>query len=366
MSLSSIHIPSIRQFQRDTRLLLIATGILSLGIFGIQTLIKVLYILRLGYGLEYVGLFAATPALAFMTMSLPSGALGNRFGLKPMMITGAAVSTSGMALLPLTEFVPVWATDGWPILCQILTMAGWAMFEINMVPSLMAATTNETRDNAYALMSMLRGAGTFLGTIIGGFLPLLFATILHTSQAVPDPYRYSLIVGASFGVLGMILLKQLANVDATVVETRETTHNPFPVKIVAFAVIHVFLSHGGYAACNSFCNAYMDTELNLSSATIGILFGIGQFFAIFAPVMMPVLVARRSNTWTMMVTSFGIAVFLMPLAWIPNWFAATVGLTGVLALMAIWMPTVQVFQMNTIEQALALTCVRHGCHGYEL
>ncbi len=363
MTLQNIRIPSLSRFQRDTRLMLLAYGVVSIGLFGIQFLIKILFILRLGYGLEYIGLFAATPALAFMSMSLPSGALGNRFGLKRMMVAGAAVSTVGMLLMPMTEFVPADARDLWPILCQFLSMAGWALFEINLVPALMGATTPDTRDDAYALMSVLRGMGTFVGTLVGGFLPLFFATMLGLSVDSPAPFRWSLYVGAAFGLFGLLMLTRIGDVEHGGEQKESVVHGPFPVRLIAITIVHTFLIYGGFAVCNSFCNAYLDQELHLSAAMIGVLTGIAQFVTMLAPLAMPVLVARWNNLRTMMYLAAGVAISLLPMAFLPHWFAVNAGRTGVIALIAIWMPTVQTFQMSNIERhwrSLAYATVAMG------
>lgn len=350
MSIGSIHIPSLGQFRRDTRLLLISSGIFAMGFFGVQTLLKVLYILRLGYGLEYVGLFTATSALTFMAMSLPSGALGNRFGLKPTMVLGGALTTLGMVMLPMSEVMPAQLADAWPILSQMALTGGWAMFSINLVPALMAATTNRTRDDAYALSGMLRGAGTFVGTLVGGLLPMVFAALLAQSLDGPAPYRWALLSGAAFGVAGMVPLIRVRIEEPVEVAVETEAHGAFPFTLVAVAGLHVILANGAFAVCQSFCSAYMDTDLHLSTATIGFLTGIGQFLAVLAPVAMPYLGVRRSHAWTLMMVGTLSAVMYLPLALIPNWQAAGLGRMGLLALSALWMPALQVFQMTVIEQ----------------
>ena len=90
-----------------------------------------------------------------------------------------------------------------------------------MVPALMAATTNRTRDDAYALSGMLRGAGTFAGTLVGGLLPMMFAVLLGVSTDGPAPYRWALLVGAAFGVAGMVPLMRVnvEEADSVVAET---------------------------------------------------------------------------------------------------------------------------------------------------
>ena len=293
MSIASLHIPSLGQFRKDTRLILIASGIFSLGFFGVQTLLKVLYVLRLGYGLEYVGLFTATSALTYMAMSLPSGALGNRYGLKPMMALGGALTTAGMLLLPMTEV---------------------------------------------------------MGTMVGGLLPLMFATILGQDMDGPAPYRWALLVGAGFGMAGMFPLLRVRIEDPVIVDLETQPHGSFPTVLVAVVGLHVILLNGASATCQSFCSAYMDTDLHLSTAAIGFLTATGQFLAVLAPLLMPYLGVRRSHAWTLMVASAGTAIMLLPLALIPTWQAAGFGRMGALALSALWMPTLQVFQMTVFEK----------------
>ena len=92
---------ALSTFSRDTRLLFALSGMISISFFGIQMLLKVLYVLRLGYGPEYVGWFLAASSLAFMAMGIPSGMLGNRYGLRTVMLVGGAILVIGMAMLPL-------------------------------------------------------------------------------------------------------------------------------------------------------------------------------------------------------------------------------------------------------------------------
>ena len=45
----------------------------------------------------------------------------------------------------------------------------------------------------------------------------------------------------------------------------------------------------------------------------------------------------------------GLAVCLLPLALIPHWAAVGLGRLGILVLSAIWMPALQVFQMELVD-----------------
>ena len=333
---------------RDVHLLNAVLGMFAVSFFGIQALIKVLYILRLGYGLEYVGLFSSISAFSFMAMSLPSGLAGSRFGPRKTMIAGGLLTVTGMALLPMVELVPVWAKDAWPILSQFVGTGGWAFFSVNTVPTLMAATTPQSRSSAFAWNSMFRGLGTLLGTIVGGLLPGLFAVILGQSLTEPGPYRYALWIGVILGMLSMIPLSQIRPVQRLKAEEEAQEKGVFPILPVAVVVIFVLFSHGGRATCQAFCNPFMDTDLHLSPASIGFITGLGQFVAVLAPLLSPRLVKRFSNVRILMLANLGAAISLIPLALIPHWTTVALGRLGVLALSALWLPVLQVFQMELV------------------
>ena len=341
---------SFSRFNRDVKLLLLATGILSISFFGIQALLKILYILRLGYGPQYVGLFGAAGALGYMTMSLPSGWLGERWGLSRSMAVGALGTTVGMVMLPMTEMMPLWARDGWPIFSQVIQAGGYAIFSINFVPALMAATLPENRNSAYALSSTLRSMGTFVGTVSGGLLPGLLATLVGQGLDSPAPYRLGLWIGPLIAAIAIIPLLRIREPRVVPSSEKIVLDGVFPVMPVGLIILFVSLSQAASATCQSFCNAYMDSRLSLPPSTIGLIMGVGQFAAIFAPMALPRMARMRGNGWTLSVVTLGSALALTPLIFFPNWIGAGLGTIGTLTLTAMWMPTLQVYQMEMIAQ----------------
>jgi MFS family permease len=339
---------AIGRLHRDVRLILAVSTLMAISFFGIQNLVKVLYVLRLGYGLEYIGLFNATGALAYMAMSLPSGMIGNRFGAQPTMRLGGVITVLGMALLPLTELTDGGLRLALPILSQAVLVAGWSLCGVNMAPALMALTTPQLRNNAFALNSVGRGVGAFVGTIIGGFLPGMFVFLLGVSLDDPAPYRWSLWVAAALGVVALLPLVGLGSIENKAALAAGEEAGRFPTGWVTLLVIYAFFTHGAFATCQAFCNAYMDTDLRLSPAAIGLITGVGQFVAMLAPLLVPGLALRFSNRWTLTATSVGMAISLIPLILWTNWLAVGVGRLGMVALDAMWQPALQVVQMETV------------------
>jgi MFS family permease len=336
-------------FSRDAKLLSVVSGMFAISFYGIYALLSVLYVLRLGYGPTYVGWFSAAGSLSYMAMSLPSGALSSRLGTRRLMLIGGFLTAAGMSVLPLAELLHSSFRDLWPIVAQVIRTTGWSMLNVNVVPALMAATTPENRSDAYAWNGASRGLGTFLGTIVGGLLPGLLAGALGQNLDLPGPYRVSLWVGGAICLIGLVPIVLIQETGQVTAQASEQAHAPFPLLFVGWIIAHVGLSHGGWATCQAFCNAYMDADLRLPASTIGLIASAGQFVAILAPLLAPRLAARRGLGWTMMVSALGIALSLVPLAWISNWAAAGLGRLGVAVMSAIWLPALQVFQMEQVE-----------------
>ncbi|MEZ4861542.1 MAG: MFS transporter [Caldilineaceae bacterium] len=340
---------SLARFTPDAQLLLMASGIFSVSFMGVQMLLKILYLIRLDYSLTYIGIFSATSSLAYSLMSLPSGALGSRFGNRTVMLIGGVITILGMALLPWVEFVPAHLHTLLPLVSQVLVSGGWALFNVSLVPALMTVTTRQNRNRAFALNSTLRGLGAFVGTMVGGLLPSFFALLLSQTLAEAAPYRYALWVGALLGLLGLAPILRMRRVTYTVQQDdSDESAAPFPIWPMALLILHVYFGNSSVALCQTFCSAYMDTDLHLSTAFIGFLTGIGQFVAIFAPLLAPRIAARFGNGRILMVATLGAALSMLPLTFGHDWASAGMGRLGLLVLSAIWQPALQVFQMELV------------------
>lgn len=348
-----IRLPSLRDFGHDARQLILLTGVTAVSFMGVHQLLRSLYVLRLGYGPAYVGAFLSSGALTFMVMGIPNGALGQRFGTRRVMLAGGWIWALGMALLPMSEFLRPPLRDAWPFVSQIVMTIGWSAIQVNTVPALMAVTHDFNRSSAYALSSALRGVGTFVGTLVGGALPGLFAVLfgLDRSLESPTPYSYALMAGAALSLLAIVPLARIEG-GAADPPDREAVRQrgPFPLIPVVTLILYVYLRHTGWSTCQAFCTPYLDTEMALPTSTLGLLTGAGQIAAIVATLLIPRLAARWSHGWVVVGTTGLLAASLAILAFVPHWAAAGLGLLGVQVSAAVWLPALQVFQMETVTE----------------
>ena len=82
----------LRQFNRDVWLNLVAWALLAFAYFGVQAVIFNLYLLRLGYGPEFIGLVIGVGQLAGALCSLPAGMIGTRLGPRRALLLGLSIA----------------------------------------------------------------------------------------------------------------------------------------------------------------------------------------------------------------------------------------------------------------------------------
>ena len=72
-----------------------AAGVVSVSIFGMYLVLLNLYLLRLGYGPEFIGLVQGTGIFAIVALSMPASAAGRRWGLHGLIVGGISAASSG-------------------------------------------------------------------------------------------------------------------------------------------------------------------------------------------------------------------------------------------------------------------------------
>ncbi|MAG14211.1 MAG: hypothetical protein CMN78_06415 [Spirochaetales bacterium] len=336
-------------FNRNIKLFTLGLGLTAISFFGIQGMLKVIYVLRLGFGPEYIGIFNSMGAVVYMIMGIPSGWLGKKFGSRRMLLLGSAITAGGMFILPLTHFASENMVAVLPILHQIVQTIGWSLLGVNITPTVMLLTTPENRNEAYALLTTSRWAGALIGSLIGGLLPGLFASTFHIRLTDPAPYNFAIWLGTIFGIAGLVPLLMTRRYKEPAPARSTSRKEKMPLKKALLLTLYAYLGHSGFAAVVSFGNAYMDTDLHVSTTALGVLMALGQLASACAPFLAPFLAKRRGNEYSLLMAPLLTAIALVPAFLFPHWAAIAAARIVVLGTAAIWMPALQVFQMESFH-----------------
>lgn len=325
---------------------------------GIYPVLFNLYLLRLDYGVELIGTINAIGMLGFALFALPSGALADRWGLRRAMGIGLILAVLANGALPLFEFLPTSVHVACTLGAQLAGSAGMALYFVNSAPFLAAAAAPEERTHAYSVRMASSTVAGFVGSLFGGTLPGLLAPILHVPLDHPAPYRYSLLGAAILCIPAVLAL--LAMRGAHLTPHRQAHRSPLSqfaaggsdkvpwAPLAAMAVVMVLLA-AGTGTSRTFFNVYLEDGLRMSTATIGIIFAAIQLASVPASLAMPLLAQRWGTYRTVVWTSLGSAISMLPLALIPHWAAATFGRLGVYALSSLSDPALSVYQMEAVH-----------------
>ena len=200
------YLQKLRLLNRNVRAYLLFKTLESFAVWGVRAMLVNLYLLRLGYGPEFIGTFSAVGLLAFALLGIPASALGAWWGSRRTLIAGTGTLLLGFLLFPLADLVPpAWCT-GWLYVSNVIIFLGAALYYINGTPFLMGATQRQERDHAFSVQAALTPLAGFAGNLLGGLLPRLSATLLGASLDGPAAYRYPLWVAAAAMVPALLAL----------------------------------------------------------------------------------------------------------------------------------------------------------------
>jgi MFS family permease len=320
--------PSLRRF-----LMAMALGFVA-G-FGLVGVLQNLYLLRLGFDVQFIGLLLGLGQIVWAVAALPAGLLSNRIGLRNGLMLGIALFGLGLALLLLVESRPEPQWPAWLMASQAVWWLGAAMLSVNVPPYLMAVTGERERRHAFATFSATLPAMAFVGSLAGGILPGLLAGLIGASLDQPEPYRLTLWLGP---ILFGVAILTLAGADPAQLAQQDTQpmHEPgAPLGLLAFFGVVTFLGAIGEGAARAFFNVYLDIGLGVALAAIGTMMGLAQLLPIGAALVVPLLVARWGTGYALATGFLGAAIFLAPLAIVPLVWMAAVTYMGVIAMVTI-------------------------------
>jgi MFS family permease len=326
---------AVRAFSPSLRRFLLSSALTALVGFGLAAVLQNLYILRLGYDARFIGLLLGVGQLVWAASALPAALISSRIGLRNGYLIGPALFGLGLALLLLVESQPASLWPAWLMVSQGVTMIGAAFLTVNIAPYLMAVTGERERNHAFAAFQALIPATAFLGSVIAGVLPGMWAGQLHTTLAEPAPYRMALWLAP---ILQWLAIVPLLGADRARIAPRgaqRTGDDRAPLLLlVGFGCI-VFLQAIGEGTVRNFFNIYLDAGVGVPPAQIGAIMGTAQLLPILAALSLPFFVAKWGTGNTLAMATAALALCLLPLAAsLPVWGAA-VAYTGAIGVMTL-------------------------------
>jgi MFS family permease len=298
------------------------SAIMAFTVDGVFPVIFNLYILRLGFGPDFVGQVNSVAALVFSVSALPAGTVGTRFGARTAMIAGVVISLFSTWGLVATQMLPSSLWGLWLTLQFSLLYLGVALYFVNANPSLVNLTPTGEQSRVISVNSALGNLLALTGGAIAGLIPVLVAGWMGWSLSNPAAYRVPLLLSGLLYAVAMVLILRIGDerVEPASVVSKPTgaptAAMAFGFTLVMLSVIR-FLQALGTGAGLTFFNVYMDDGLGVSTAVIGLVVAGARLLSIGAALMVPWATRRWGNAGAAVLGSTGVGLSLIPLGMIP-------------------------------------------------
>lgn len=338
----------VRGFNRNARLMLIATGLQGFAFWGLFASLFNLYLLRLGYGPPFVGLVLGCGGLAWALAGLPGGALARRFGLRWPLIWGMGLLAVGLTLTSLGGRIPAGWQRGWFLVTYVITNFGGGLSNVSIAPALMAFCDDDARDHLFSARFTLLAFCGFAGSLVGGWLPGRLAALSGVTTSNPAPYRQALILGSLLCYPAVWAVWATREPEAAPVPAHHERRQRPPYGVLVPLCVVTLLRILGEFGVRNFFNVYMDAGLDASTAQIGTWMGSAQLIAGMAALAAPALAARWGREPTLTGAALGAGLSILPMALIPHPEAAGLGFVAMTVLASIARTTITVYGQRQV------------------
>ncbi len=321
---------TLANLNRNVRLLLLGWGTVLFSFFGLISVLQNLYLLRLGFGLEFIGVLAAVGQFSWALCALPAGEFGRRFGTRRALLCGFTLNAVSYTLFMLVEWLPKEWWPAWLIICWVLVWSGAAFNAVNVSPHWMAITSESERHFAFAAQPGVSAAGAFLGSLTGGVLAAWLTGMLGPGDAA-GPYRYGLYLAVVVNWLGILPLLWTQPGQTAKAERQAAGDGRIPWALFALFGLATFLVSIGDGSVRAFFNVYLDQDLSVSTDQIGLALGVAQLFSFAVTLAAPVITQRMGAgpSWAASTVCLALSVALTAL---PGQWTATAGYVGIVAI----------------------------------
>lgn len=342
----------VRSFGLGIWLYLTAWFILQFSFAGIYSVLINLFLKRLGYSIEFMGLVNAASAIGLALFAIPAGGFGARWGYRRMILTGLIGGAIFTFLLPLSPYFG-------PSLAKIFIVASYGMFAVSMtliavngIPFLASSATDESRVHVFSAYAAIAPLAGFFGSIVGGFLPKVISDLTGISLEKADPYGISMWIVPLFMVIFAVLFPIVIKEKQSTGNAPSADSNKEKAPLYLFITFFIFTIFriATFWAIFVYFSIYLDTVFKVPVALIGILTAIGRLIPAAIALFTPALAKRTGKFNLIILVSITSTIMVLPLGFINSVAAAAFTLIVISGLNAIDASIFATFQQEVTPE----------------
>lgn len=336
----------LRRFNPNARkyLLFVFLTTLNAGIYGV---IFNLYILRLGFGEDFLGLILSISATSMGLFSIPAAFVCDRLGRKRTLLLSSVLSAISLFFLYNTTT---------PELLVLFSLASGMASALGLVTGstfLLENSTKEERMYLFSMSSLIYTFSLLSGNMLGGFLPDILADLISAQSGSAISYRLTLYVSLVATVASLLPLAYVAEKNSEENnDIRGQLHiyrSIFKSKVIRQMTLFYCLYGIGWGTSLPYFNVYFDTVLGASANQIGIFFSVSQIFMILGYFLVPVLTERTGKVRLVSIVQILSIPFLLMFVLTNNLLIAVVGFVMRYMLMNMANPILNSFKLEIVQ-----------------
>lgn len=308
------YLQAIRQFSRNARLFLAYSLMAELG-SGVWSVLFNLYLLRAGFPIAFIGTFWLVNMLSHGAAALPAGLIADRYGRRRafFIATGIALAAQGSLLFTTA-----------PVLILVLAGIaglGEAFHGVTGAPFMMENSEPQERPHLFSLNSSFLQISRFVGSLAGGFLPLLWATLFGLPPLEPAVARWALVLALPLTAMALVPLAFMRERPVELVESFKdmvALRNVEHLGIIArFAALSLMVGVG-FGLTVRFFNVFFQEVHGASDGQIGTILGLGAIAGAASILISPVVAQQWGKAKSVFITQTLSLPFLILLAMVPS------------------------------------------------
>ncbi|MDD5734926.1 MAG: MFS transporter [Methanothrix soehngenii] len=336
----------LRRFNPNARkyLLFVFLTTLNAGIYGV---IFNLYILRLGFGEDFLGLILSISATSMGLFSIPAAFVCDRLGRKRTLLLSSVLSAISLFFLYNTTT---------PELLVLFSLASGMASALGLVTGstfLLENSTKEERMYLFSMSSLIYTFSLLSGNMLGGFLPDILADLISAQSGSAISYRLTLYVSLVATMASLLPLAYVAEKNSEenngIRGQLNIYRSIFKSKVIRQMTLFYCLYGVGWGTSLPYFNVYFDTVLGASANQIGIFFSVSQIFMILGYFLVPVLTERTGKVRLVSIVQILSIPFLLMFVLTNNLLIAVVGFVMRYMLMNMANPILNSFKLEIVQ-----------------
>ncbi|HIE21390.1 MAG TPA: MFS transporter, partial [Acidimicrobiia bacterium] len=189
------YLEALRRFSRNAKLYLFHIVGMDV-IHGTWEVIFNLYLLELGFSIQFIGLRLVVMGVARVVAAVPAGWVSDRVGRKWGFIIGDG-GGAVMALVQIMSVVPVVL-----LVAPAIQAAFSALHHVTESPFMAENSEPEERIHLFSVGSGMRTLAAMAGALVAGFAPGWLAAVLDISRV--SAFRWATVLGIVGWFLSLI------------------------------------------------------------------------------------------------------------------------------------------------------------------